>query len=55
MVAHFGIGTAGAGSGCAKCDAMIPPGARVWLAMGHTDMRRGMQSLPVCLPSDRDA
>ena len=24
---------------------MIPPGARVWIAMGHTDMRRGMQSL----------
>ncbi len=23
---------------------MIPPGARVWIAMGHTDMRRGMQS-----------
>jgi transposase len=24
---------------------MIPTGARVWIAMGHTDMRRGMQSL----------
>lgn len=24
---------------------MIPPGARVSIAMGHTDMRRGMQSL----------
>ena len=24
---------------------MIPPGARVWLAMGHTDMRKGMQGL----------
>lgn len=24
---------------------MIPSGARVWIAMGHTDMRRGMQSL----------
>jgi transposase len=23
---------------------MIPAGARVWIAMGHTDMRRGMQS-----------
>jgi transposase len=22
---------------------MIPSGARVWIAMGHTDMRRGMQ------------
>ncbi|MGO9869973.1 MAG: IS66 family insertion sequence element accessory protein TnpB [Rhodomicrobium sp.] len=24
---------------------MIPPGARVWIAAGHTDMRRGMQGL----------
>jgi transposase len=24
---------------------MIPTGARVWIALGHTDMRRGMQSL----------
>ncbi|GHH23974.1 transposase [Sphingomonas glacialis] len=24
---------------------MIPPGARVWIAMGHTDMRKGMQGL----------
>lgn len=24
---------------------MIPAGARVWIATGHTDMRRGMQSL----------
>lgn len=24
---------------------MIPSGVRVWVAMGHTDMRRGMQSL----------
>jgi transposase len=24
---------------------MIPAGARVWIAMGHTDMRRGMQEL----------
>ena len=22
---------------------MIPAGARVWIAMGHTDMRKGMQ------------
>ena len=26
---------------------MIPSGVRVWVAMGHTDMRRGMQSLAV--------
>lgn len=24
---------------------MIPPGARVWIAMGHTDMRKGMPGL----------
>jgi len=24
---------------------VIPAGARVWLAMGHTDMRKGMQGL----------
>ena len=24
---------------------MIPPGARVWIALGHTDMRKGMQGL----------
>lgn len=23
----------------------IPGGVRVWLALGHTDMRRGMRSL----------
>jgi transposase len=25
----------------------VPPGVRVWLAVGHTDMRRGMNSLAV--------
>ena len=24
---------------------MIPAGARVWIAMGHTDMRKGMKGL----------
>jgi transposase len=24
---------------------VIPPGARVWIAMGQTDMRKGMQGL----------
>ena len=24
---------------------MIPPSARVWIAMGHSDMRKGMQGL----------
>lgn len=23
----------------------VPSGARIWIAMGHTDMRRGMRSL----------
>ena len=26
---------------------MIPSGARVWIAMGHTDMRKGMQGLAI--------
>jgi transposase len=26
-------------------DDPIPPGVRVWIATGHTDMRRGMNSL----------
>jgi transposase len=25
----------------------VPPGVRVWLAVGHTDMRRGMNSLAI--------
>jgi hypothetical protein len=25
----------------------VPSGVRVWLAVGHTDMRRGMNSLAV--------
>ena len=25
----------------------VPPGMRVWLAAGHTDMRRGMNGLAV--------
>jgi transposase len=25
----------------------VPPGMRVWLASGHTDMRRGMNGLAV--------
>jgi transposase len=24
----------------------LPSGVRVWIAAGHTDMRRGMQRLP---------
>ena len=25
----------------------VPSGVRVWLAVGHTDMRRGMNSLAI--------
>jgi len=27
----------------------IPSGVRVWIATGHTDMRRGMQSLALAV------
>ena len=27
----------------------IPPGARVWLASGHTDMRRGFDGLALAV------
>jgi transposase len=30
----------------------IPGQARIWIAMGHTDMRRGMPGLG-CLPAAR--
>jgi hypothetical protein len=30
--------------------AMIPSGGQVWIATGHTDMRRGMQSLALQVP-----
>lgn len=39
------IGIAGACDGGAEGAAVIPAGARVWIAMGHTDMRKGMQGL----------
>src|SRR5215471_17571250 len=47
--AHWGDGTRGTGD-CGYQSfgaAMIglPTGVRVWIAAGHTDMRRGMQSL----------
>src|SRR3546814_13558080 len=42
---HRGRGIAGADSRGLEGAAMIPPGARVWIAMGHTDMRKGMQGL----------
>jgi transposase len=28
-------------------DDPVPSGVRVWLAVGHTDMRRGMNSLAI--------
>src|SRR5271168_1076597 len=41
----FGFG--GVGDGCATGVAMIPvpAGVRIWIATGHTDMRRGMRGL----------
>ena len=47
--AHCGDGARGIGDGSYQSfgAAMIgvPTGVRVWIAAGHTDMRRGMQSL----------
>jgi transposase len=47
--AHPGLdpGWVGGGRGQSVIGAMIPvpSGMRVWLAVGHTDMRRGMNSL----------
>jgi len=41
-----GCGSVGAGSGCAGAAVIAIPGnVRVWLATGHTDMRRGFPSL----------
>ena len=49
--ADTGLGPGGIGGGCGQgaVAAMIPvpSGVRVWLAVGHTDMRRGMNSLAV--------
>ncbi|MFD1104039.1 IS66 family insertion sequence element accessory protein TnpB, partial [Sphingobium olei] len=45
---HLQFGVADHGSGCHQgLGPMIPipSGVRVWLALGHTDMRRGMRSL----------
>src|SRR6201984_2926173 len=43
----FNPGRGGDGRGQSAVRAMIPvpSGVRVWLAVGHTDMRRGMNSL----------
>jgi hypothetical protein len=43
----FDPGRIGIGGGQSIVGAMIPvpSGVRVWLAVGHTDMRRGMNSL----------
>ena len=45
----FGLGRVGGGRGQSSIGALIPvpSGVRVWLAVGHTDMRRGMNSLAV--------
>lgn len=44
-VEHFRCGITGPGRCRAEGTAMVPPGARVWIALGHTDMRKGMQGL----------
>jgi hypothetical protein len=43
----------GGGGGQSAVGAMIPvpSGVRVWLAVGHTDMRRGMNSLALQVQS----
>ena len=33
----------------------IPNGVRVWIATGHTDMRRGMQSLALAVQESSSA
>jgi transposase len=33
----------------------VPSGVRVWLAVGHTDMRRGMNSLALAGPRGAEA
>jgi len=46
-----GIGVAGFGGrrrrGIGATVISVPSGVRVWLAVGHTDMRRGMNSLAI--------
>ena len=42
---HLCLRIAGSGGLSVEGAAMIPSGARVWIAMGHTDMRKGMQGL----------
>jgi len=46
-----GVGAAGFGGCCrggiGTTVILVPSGVRVWLAVGHTDMRRGMNSLAI--------
>ncbi|MER9558822.1 IS66 family insertion sequence element accessory protein TnpB [Mesorhizobium sp. M0323] len=46
---HLRWSDAHAGHSSGKGTAVITSGARVWLSMGHTDMRRGMQGLVLLL------
>jgi hypothetical protein len=39
----------GAGEGQAAAMILVPSGARVWLAAGHTDMRRGFDGLALAV------
>lgn len=45
LMSIFRRGITGPGRRCAEGLAMIPPGARVWIAMGHTDMRKVCRAL----------
>ena len=49
QVADTGLGPGGVGGGrhqgAVAAMIPVPSGVRVWLAVGHTDMRRGMNSL----------
>jgi hypothetical protein len=48
-VSHPGLGIAGSGGGGdpggGRAMIPIPSGVRVWLATGHTDMRKGFYGL----------
>ena len=48
---HTGVGSGGIGGGrrqgSVAATIPIPSGVRMWLAVGHTDVRRGMNSLAV--------
>jgi len=46
---HIRGGTAGPGPCGAEGAAMIPSGAQAWIALGHMDIRKGMQGLALLM------